>query len=135
MGVHFESYPVFVWGTKENSVCLTFPDFQGLGVSGVVPSKREQVARDILQGHVDGLLAVGSKVPCPTQPVTQAGVQSPDDWFTVSVYFLEKFKKANITVPGMWLERIDKAAEVLGLTRSAFLLMAAKREIQELEDE
>jgi hypothetical protein len=95
-------------------------------------SGEEPLAVEALTGHIRCLLEDGEEIP-PSSPL-ETIMASPD--FADGVAFLvsvslpsSKTVRVNISVPENDLKKIDALAKKQGISRSAFLIRAAKREL------
>ncbi len=103
---------------------VDFPDFPGCVTAGRTVAETLALAEEVLEFHVEGMLEHGEDIPEPT-PLDQVDV---DDGipFLVPLVLKRKAKRINITVNEGTLEQIDEYAKANGLTRSAFLVEAAR---------
>ncbi len=103
---------------------VDFPDFPGCVTAGDTVAETLALAEEVLEFHVEGMLEHGEDIPGPT-PLDQVDV---DDGipFLVPLVLKRKAKRINITVNEGILEQIDKYAKASGLTRSSFLVEAAR---------
>lgn len=114
---------------------VSFPDFPGVVTAGKSLEDARVMAEEALAFHIDGLVADGEAIPeasdldeVMAEPENRDGVA-----ILVSVKTdARKSVRVNVTFAEDVLERIDRYAELHGLTRSGFLTRAAK---QALEDE
>lgn len=112
---------------------VSFPDFPGVATAGKSLDDAQSMAEEALALHVDGLVEDGEPLPEPStldavmdRPGSKGGVAIRVAVKTEAA----KYIRVNISLPEDILERIDKYATSRGLTRSAFLARAAKREIE-----
>ena len=103
---------------------VDFPDFPGCVTAGGTVEETLALAEEVLEFHVEGMLEHGEDIPEPT-PLDQVDV---DDGipFLVPLVLKRKAKRINITVNEGTLEQIDEYAKANGLSRSAFLVEAAR---------
>ncbi len=103
---------------------VDFPDFPGCVTAGRTVAETLALAEEVLEFHVEGMLAHGEEVPEPT-PLDKVDV---DDGipFLVPLVLQRKAKRINITVNEGILKQIDEHAKANGLTRSGFLVEAAR---------
>ena len=93
----------------------------------------QALAEEALTLHVDGLVEDGEALPEPS--TLDSVMELPDSKGGVAIRVAVKTEapkciRVNVTLPEDILERIDKSATSRGLTRSAFLTRAAKRELE-----
>ena len=103
---------------------VDFPDFPGCVTAGSTVAETLALAEEVLEFHVEGMLEHGEDVPGPT-PLDKVDV---DDGipFLVPLVLRRKSKRINVTINEGILEQIDGYAKANGLTRSAFLVEAAR---------
>lgn len=108
----------------------SFPDFPGALTAASTLEELRTMAEEMLGFHIEGLIEDGESIPRPT-PLD--GITAhPDHRDAVAVIAVQAPEAAtpsvriNITVP----ERIDRYAAKHGLTRSGFLVRAARRDME-----
>ena len=91
------------------------------------------MAEEVLAFHIEGMAEDGDEIPAPTSfdaisltedfrdAVAVLAIKAPDS--------ANPAVRINITIPDQMLKRIDSYASQHGLTRSGFLVNAAKKEI------
>jgi predicted RNase H-like HicB family nuclease len=111
---------------------VTIPDLPGCFSGGDSLDDALESAREAIDLHVDGLIAEGLPVP-ERRPIAQHQC-CPDYaggiWAVIDVpveHYLGPAERINITVPQAILSRIDSYAKSHGLSRSGFLVDAARR--------
>ena len=112
---------------------VSFPDFPGVATAGKSLDDAQAMAEEALALHIDGLVEDGEALPEPS--TLDAVMELPDSKGGVAIRVAVKTEapkciRVNVTLPEDILERIDKCATSRGLTRSAFLTRAAKRELE-----
>jgi predicted RNase H-like HicB family nuclease len=113
---------------KDSDFGVDFPDFPGCITAGRTLEEAHKRASEALKFHIKGMLEDGDPIPEPssldrimTDPANSGAVP-----FLVTVPDT-KIKRVNITLPESELEAIDDYARRRKMSRSAFLLEAAKR--------
>ena len=118
---------------------ISFPDFPGAVSAGRSLDEAIARGRKTLAFHVEGMIEDGEAVP---QPRTLSELRSDPEFASeaadvkhvcvVEVPFDAPSKqvRVNITIEDRLLAAIDKSAETLGQTRSAFIAEAAKAKIK-----
>jgi predicted RNase H-like HicB family nuclease len=112
---------------------VSFPDFPGVITAGTSLEDARVMAEEALALHVEGMVEDGQVIP---EPSTLDEVMSnPDNKDGVAILVGVKTQasrciRVNVTLPEDILKRIDRYADQAGLTRSAFLARAAKRELE-----
>lgn len=111
---------------------VSFPDFPGVATAGTSLDDARAMAEEALALHVEGLIEDGEAIPEPS--TLDEVMADPDNKDAVAILVgvktvAPKCVRVNVTLPEDILDRIDKYANQEGLTRSAFLARAAKREL------
>ncbi len=127
-------YPVVLHTDDGIRYGVTVPDLPGCFSAGDTLEEALASAEEAIKLHLEGLVEEGHEVPAPgavasyqALPEYAGGV-----WALVDVdvsRFEGKAEKINITIPARLFHKIDAAACTRHLSRSAFLAMAARREI------
>jgi predicted RNase H-like HicB family nuclease len=113
---------------KDSAFGVDFPDFPGCISAGKSLEEAHKRASEALKFHIKGMLEDGDPIPEPNSLDEIMADPSNAD----AVPFLvtvpdSKTKRVNITLPENDLEAIDDYARQHKMSRSAFLLAAAKR--------
>jgi predicted RNase H-like HicB family nuclease len=111
---------------------VSFPDFPGVVTAGTDLDDARHMAEEALAFHVDGLVADGEAIPEASS--LEAVMADPEISGAVAILVslkteAKKAVRVNITVPEDVLQEVDAYAEQNGLTRSGFLVRAARREL------
>ena len=127
-----KNYIALLRKDKTSDYGVDFPDFPGCITAGKTLEAARENADEALQFHIKGLVEDGEAVPEPTS--LDAVMAKPEH--TDAIAFLvsvpdPKPKRINITMPETDLRAIDAYAKRKNLSRSAFLLKAAKRAMSE----
>jgi predicted RNase H-like HicB family nuclease len=112
---------------------VSFPDFPGVATAGTSMDDARAMAEEALALHVEGLVEDREALPEPSS--LDAVMADPENKDGVAILVAVKTDapkciRVNITLPEDILEKIDRLADRQGLTRSAFLARAAKRELE-----
>lgn len=111
----------------------SFPDFPGVVTAAPTLEDLRKEAEEALALHIAGLVEDGEIVPDPSPLDVIAQVDDYRDAVAVLVVGAPVLGGAsvrvNITLPESMLKRIDQYAEEHGMTRSGFLVQAAKKEL------
>lgn len=108
----------------------SFPDFPGAVTAASTLEELRGMAEEMLAFHIEGLMEDGDPIPDPTPLDGITG--HPDHRDAVAVLAVQAPEAAtpsvriNITLPEAMLKRIDRYAARHGLTRSGFLVRAAR---------
>ncbi|MGR3219971.1 MAG: type II toxin-antitoxin system HicB family antitoxin [Candidatus Anammoxibacter sp.] len=119
---------------KHGEYCVSFPDFPGCITAGDNIEEAKQMAIEALNFHVKGMLEDGEKIPVPSH--LQHITSDPEYRECLAFIRIEvreakpKTVRVNITIPENTLKHIDTTAKKRGMSRSAFLIHAAKNSIR-----
>ena len=113
---------------EDSDFGVDFPDFPGCITVGTTLEEAHKRAAEALRFHIKGMMEDDELIPEPS-PLDEI---MSDEANTGAVPFLvtvsdSKTKRVNITIPERDLESIDDYAKRHKMSRSAFLLEAAKR--------
>lgn len=111
---------------------VSFPDLPGCITAGATLDEARALAAEALALHLEGLAEDGDTVPAPASldAIMQEAANRDAVAFLVEApQTSEKTVRVNITLPESVLEAIDRAADRQGMTRSGFLVRAAKKEM------
>ena len=109
---------------------VSFPDFPGCVSAGSTLDEAKDMAQEALALHIDGMREDEETIPTPSD--FEALVEDPEycdavAFLIVSVPHLKaKAVRINITIPEDTLRKIDTVAKRKGMSRSSFLVHAAK---------
>ena len=112
----------------------SFPDFPGaITVAATLEDLRSR-AEEALAFHIEGMKEDGDQIPGPS-PLDLIAVS--DEYKDAAAVLVIKAPETaspsiriNVTIPDQMLKRIDRYAAKKGLTRSGFLVQAAKKEME-----
>lgn len=112
---------------------VSFPDFPGVVTAGKSLDEARTMAEEALTLHVEGLIADKEAIPEPS--TLDEVMADPEHRDGVAILVAVKTEapkciRVNVTLPEDILDKIDRLATQQGLTRSAFLARAAKRELE-----
>ncbi len=107
---------------------LYFPDLPGCVTAADTFAELNDMAREALALHLVGMLGDGETLPVPTSPeqlphdpeVDEAGVM------LVTVHIGDTPVATIVDLPSALLDRVDRAAQDRGVTRSAVLRESAE---------
>jgi len=113
---------------------ISFPDFPGCVSAGSDLHELAAMGEEALRGHVTLMVEEGIAIPEPTS--MDVIMQDPENRDGTPVLvpaptISSKVVRVNITMQEEALREIDAYAEAHGLTRSGFLVTAAKRVLGE----
>ena len=118
-------------GTDTTAWGVAVPDVPGCFSAANTMEEAMENARLVIEQHVEVLIEDGAPIPLPR---SLAHWQADPDyagwvWAVVDVpveKYLGPAEKINITVPRLVLARIDEYAKSQGMSRSGFLVEAAR---------
>lgn len=111
---------------------VSFPDFPGVVTAGATLDEARAMAEEALGLHIDGMLEDGEEVPTPSGLDKISADPSCRDALIMLVPAEARTRRAvriNVSLPEDVLAKIDRYAASHGLTRSRFLVEAARRAI------
>ncbi|MHB8205368.1 MAG: type II toxin-antitoxin system HicB family antitoxin [Desulfomonilaceae bacterium] len=122
------TYIALVRKDKNSGFGVDFPDFPGCITAGNTLEEAYRRASEALRFHIKGMIADGESIPEPS-PLNYI-LENPENQgatpFLVPITSM-RTKRINVTIPESDLEEIDAYARKRKMSRSAFLLEAAKR--------
>jgi predicted RNase H-like HicB family nuclease len=127
------NYIAIIHKDQNSDFGVSFPDFPGCISAGSTLDEAKAMAQEALVGHIEVNREYGDPIPEPMS-LEDAMVH---EFAEGAVAFLvvegpgeEPFIRANITAPKGILRRIDHYAKAHGLSRSAFMVQAARQAMQ-----
>ena len=112
---------------------VSFPDFPGCITAGRDIDEAKDMAQDALALHIQGMLEDGEQLPAPSR---LEDIMADPDFTDATAYLIVSIPdskprtvRVNITLPEMTLKQIDAAAKKRGMSRSSFLVHAARNAI------
>jgi predicted RNase H-like HicB family nuclease len=112
----------------------SFPDFPGAVTVADTLEELRAAAEEVLAFHIEGMLEDGEDIPAASVLDTVVTLDDYKDAVAVLVVkapdSVSPAVRINITIPDQMLKRIDRHAAKHGLTRSGFLVQAARTEIE-----
>lgn len=108
---------------------VSFPDFPGCVTAGSTLDEARRMAAEALAGHIETMAEYGDAMPAPStldDLARDPEVLKDAIAFLVSVAPPARSVRINITLREDQLSDIDAAARRAGLSRSAFLAVAAQ---------
>lgn len=124
-------YIALIHKDADSDYGVSFPDLPGCVSAGATLDEARAMAAEALALHLEGLAEDGEATPEPSSleaimadPVNRDGVA-----ILVDAPRLARTVRVNITLPEDTLAEIDRAAEARGMTRSGFIVQAARKDI------
>jgi len=121
---------------KPGAYGISFPDFPGCIAGGDSVDETLRRGRDALDFHVESMMEVGEPLP-KIRDIAEikADPEYADDFADAMVAVVDaeipaKAVRVNISIDERLLDRIDRAAQATGETRSGFIAAAARERLQ-----
>lgn len=121
-------YVAIIEGSQDEGYSAFFPDLPGCVTAAETMFELPAEARDALSLHLAGMIEDGEALPEPTpiEAVTSDPEVKEAGRILVDVEIEDAPVRVNISLGAQFLKRIDVAAETRGMTRSGFLVEAAR---------
>lgn len=122
------SYIALLRKEKNTEFGVDFPDFPGCITAGKTLEEAHKRASEALRFHIRGMLEDGDPIPEPS--LLDSIMADPANQGAVPFIVIApetRTKRINITLPESDLEKIDSYARDHNMSRSAFLLNAARQ--------
>jgi predicted RNase H-like HicB family nuclease len=109
---------------------VCFPDFPGCVSAASTIDEAKDMAQEALCLHIKGMLENGETIPSPSR--LEVLIADPDYSDAVAFVVISapdskpRAVRINVTVPEDTLQQIDTAAKKRGMSRSSFLVHAAR---------
>lgn len=127
-------YIAFIDRSPEGTYGVTFPDFPGCATVGDSLEEAKAQAAEALALHIEGMREDGEGIPDPMSldeaKEHEFAVRAQAFLLVEAPSLEEPMVRVNITAPKAALERIDRYAAGLGMTRSALLIQSARQAMQ-----
>lgn len=127
------NYIAIVHKEANSDFGVSFPDFPGCITAGRNIDEAKDMAQDALALHIQGMLEDGEQLPAPSR---LEDIMADPDFTDATAYLIVSIPdskprtvRVNITLPEMTLKQIDAAAKKRGMSRSSFLVHAARNAI------
>jgi predicted RNase H-like HicB family nuclease len=127
-------YIAYLHKESKSDVGVSFPDFPGVVTAGRNLEEARRMAAEALALHIEGMVEDGEAIPEPStiddiayDPALKGAIA-----FLVPAN-LERTVRVNITARESQIFRIDKLAERVGMTRSAYMVHSAINEEKKVE--
>jgi predicted RNase H-like HicB family nuclease len=124
-------------GDEHHAFGVVVPDIPGCHAAGDTLEEAYANAKEAIEAHLDTLLDEG--LPIPERLTLEEHQRNPDypdypgfTWGFVTTRNIPALKKAvriNISLPEALVHDIDAYAQARGMSRSAFLALAAEHEM------
>ena len=117
---------------KKSDYGVSFPDFPGVVTAGKDLDDAHAMAEEALALHIEGMIEDGEPVPEPSSLETVMADKANKGAvvIVVAAAVTSVARRVNVTLPEDVLAQIDRYAREHGLSRSGFLVQAAKKIIE-----
>ena len=124
------NYIALIHKDPDSDYSVSFPDLPGCITAGVTIDQARTMAEEALALHLEGLAEDGQPIPAPSS--LEDIMSDPENRSAVAALIPAPVQtvrtvRVNITLPENVLSEVDTYAESKGYTRSGFLLLAAKK--------
>ena len=124
------NYIAIIHKDPKSDFGVSFPDLPGCISAGRTIDEAKEMAQEALALHIQGMLEDGEEVPTPSS--LEDVMADPE--YSDAVAFLvvsapeskPKAVRVNVTIPEDMLVKIDAAAKKRNMSRSSYLVQAAK---------
>jgi predicted RNase H-like HicB family nuclease len=118
-------------GVADATIGVVFPDLPGCTSQGDDPRHAAELALEALAAHAEAMVADGEALPEPSAPGTVPDWLDPRESEIVAHLLVPlelpgRSVRVNITMDEGLLQRVDRAADAQGFTRSGLLAEAAR---------
>jgi len=124
------NYIAIVHKEPNSDFGVSFPDFPGCITAGSSIDEAKNMAQEAIRLHIKGMIEDGQDIPFPSN--LEEIMANPEHADAVAFLVIEasdprpKSVRVNITMPEDTLHEIDAIAKKRGMSRSSFLVRAAK---------
>jgi predicted RNase H-like HicB family nuclease len=126
------NYIAFLHKDRKSDYGVSFPDFPGCITAGKTLEEAHRNAVDALTLHIEGLREDGDAIPKPStlDSLEKHAARPGAMLLLVDIPADEKTVRVNITARQSQIDTIDRLAESAGMTRSAYIVRSAMKEIK-----
>jgi predicted RNase H-like HicB family nuclease len=126
------NYIAFVDKDRKSDFGISFPDFPGCITAGKTLEEAHRNAVDALTLHIEGMREDGDAIPKPStlESLEKHPGRAGAILLLVDIPVDEKTVRVNITARQSQIDTIDRLAGSAGLTRSAYIVRSAMKEIK-----
>ena len=130
-------YVAFIHSDAEPGYGISFPDFPGCVSDGDTIDEAVRRGTEALSFHVEGMIDDAEEVPEPRSIQEIVTDESLAEWCAgAAICFVPLIvdkgspRRVNVSLDFGLLQAIDDEAKQRGMTRSAFLSSAARKEVE-----
>ena len=124
------NYIAIIHKDPKSDFGVSFPDLPGCISAGRTIDEAKEMAQEALSLHIQGMLEDGEEVPTPSSLEDVMADPEYSDAVAFLVVSAPESKpravRVNVTIPEDMLVKIDAAAKKRNMSRSSYLVQAAK---------
>jgi len=124
------NYVAVIHKDRKSDFGVSFPDFPGCISAGSTLDEAKDMAQEALVLHIGGMREDEDPIPQPSDFEDLVANPEYSDAVAFLVISIPDLKpravRVNVTIPEDTLDKIDTAAKRKGMSRSSFLVQAAK---------
>jgi len=126
------NFIAFLHKDRKSDYGVSFPDFPGCITAGKTFEEAHRNALDALTLHIEGMREDGETIPKPStlDSLEKHSARPGAMLFLVDVPVDERTIRVNITARQSQIDTIDRLAEAAGMTRSAYIVRSAMKEMK-----
>lgn len=123
-------YIAIIHKDPDSDFGVSFPDFPGCVSAAGTIDEAKDMAKEALSLHIHGMIEDGERIPPPSQ--LEDLTNDPEHSNAVAFLVIDtpelkpKAVRVNVTIPEDTLQQIDATAKKKGMSRSSFLVHAAR---------
>ncbi len=129
-------YPVIIHKDEDTGYGVTIPDIPGCFAYGDTQEEAILNIQETVELYYHGEDVSEPPAPSQMEDLLNSDLYTRDSFLYLAdidfAFIAPKTQRVNITVPEYKLVRIDRAAKVRGISRSAFFVDSAERHIKQL---
>ncbi len=126
-------YPVIIHKDEDTGYGVTIPDIPGCFAYGDAQEEAVTKIQEAVELYYEGEDVSEPPVPSKMEDLLNSDLYTRDSFLYLAdidfAFMAPKTQRINITVPEYKLVRIDRAAKAKGVSRSAFFVDSAERQI------
>lgn len=129
-------YPVIIHKDEDTGFGVTIPDIPGCFAYGDTQEEAIANIQEAVELYYDGENVSEPPHPSQMKDLLNSDLYTRDSFLYLAhidfAFLAPKTQRINITVPKYKLVRIDRAAKARGVSRSAFFVDSAERQIKNM---
>ena len=122
------NYIAVIKKTKSSDYTVIFPDFPSCITAGKTLEEAQELAREALQFHIDGMIEDKEELPSHSSlDKIKKKYKTAEAFLITPISTPAKAIRINITIDEKFLRKLDKYLEDHNSSRSSFFVDAAKQ--------